>query len=118
MAAAFKVSRKEQDDYALRSHTLADKAFKEGNLSDIETAYPAKKGIIDRDNGIRVSTPEQMAKLKPAFVKPYGTVTAANASFLTDGASACLITTEDNAKKIRSQTESIFETILIRIARP
>ena len=34
------------------------------------------------DNGIRVSSPEQMAKLKPAFVKPHGTVTAANASFL------------------------------------
>ena len=34
------------------------------------------------DNGIRVSTPEQMAKLKPAFVRPHGTVTAANASFL------------------------------------
>ena len=34
------------------------------------------------DNGIRVSTPQQMAKLKPAFVRPHGTVTAANASFL------------------------------------
>lgn len=37
---------------------------------------------VDKDNGIRVSSPEQLAKLKPAFVKPYGTVTAANASFL------------------------------------
>lgn len=38
--------------------------------------------VIDRDNGIRVSTPEQLAKLKPAFIKPHGTVTAANASYL------------------------------------
>ena len=38
-----------------------------------------------------------MAKLKPAFIKPHGTVTAANASFLTDGASACLIMTEEKA---------------------
>ena len=37
---------------------------------------------VTADNGIRVSTPEQMAKLKPAFIKPHGTVTAANASFL------------------------------------
>lgn len=40
---------------------------------------------------------EKMSKLKPAFIKPHGTVTAANASFLTDGASACLIMTEDKA---------------------
>lgn len=39
LAAAFKVSRVEQDDYALRSHTLADKATKEGNLSDLETIF-------------------------------------------------------------------------------
>ena len=53
-----------------------------------------------QDNGIRPSSPEQMAKLKAAFVKPHGTVTAANASFLTDGASACLIMTEDKAKEL------------------
>ncbi len=41
-----------------------------------------------------------MAKLKPAFVKPHGTVTAANSSFLTDGASACLITTAEKAKAL------------------
>ena len=52
---------------------------------------------MSRDNGIRPSTREQMAKLKPAFVKPHGTITAANASFLTDGASACLIMTEEKA---------------------
>jgi len=41
-----------------------------------------------------------MAKLKPAFVKPHGTVTAANSSYLTDGASACLIMTEEKAKQL------------------
>ncbi len=40
-----------------------------------------------------------MQKLKPAFIKPHGTVTAANASFLTDGASACLLMTEEKAKE-------------------
>lgn len=44
--------------------------------------HPGKSQAISSDNGVRVSTPEQMAKLKPAFVKPHGTVTPANASFL------------------------------------
>ncbi|PRD29466.1 UNVERIFIED_CONTAM: Trifunctional enzyme subunit beta [Trichonephila clavipes] len=83
LAAAFKVSRAEQDDYAIRSHTLADKATKEGLLTDVETIFvPGKDKSIVKDNGIRVSTKEQMAKLKPAFVRPHGTVTAGNASFL------------------------------------
>lgn len=55
---------------------------------------------VTKDNGIRVSTPEQIAKLKPAFIKPHGTVTAANASYLTDGASACLIMPEAKAKAL------------------
>jgi acetyl-CoA acyltransferase len=41
-----------------------------------------KPAIVSKDNGIRVSSLENLAKLRPAFVRPYGTVTAANASFL------------------------------------
>ena len=52
---------------------------------------PKGKDFVSLDNGIRVASEEQMAKLKAAFVKPHGTVTAANSSYLTDGASACLI---------------------------
>ncbi|XP_022687811.1 trifunctional enzyme subunit beta, mitochondrial-like isoform X2 [Varroa jacobsoni] len=99
LAAAFGVSRADQDMFAIRSHTLADKATKEGLLRDIEPVIlPKEQEPISRDNGIRVPTPEQVAKLKPAFIKPYGTVTAANASFLTDGGSACLIMAEEKAK--------------------
>lgn len=83
LAAAFQVSRQEQDDYALRSHTLAQQAQDKGYLTDL---VPFKVSgidkIVDKDNGIRVSTREQLAKLKPAFVKPYGSITAANSSFL------------------------------------
>ncbi|KAJ8676302.1 hypothetical protein QAD02_012089 [Eretmocerus hayati] len=101
LAAAFNVTREEQDDYALRSHTLAAQAHQNGNLSDmIPFNVPGAKGAVDKDKGIRVSTKEQLAKLKPAFVKPYGTVTAANASYLTDGASAGLIMTEEKAKQL------------------
>ncbi|XP_042634209.1 LOW QUALITY PROTEIN: trifunctional enzyme subunit beta, mitochondrial-like [Cyprinus carpio] len=106
LAAAFGVSRLEQDEFALRSHTLAKKAQDSGLvLSDVISTLPQHfsqfkvpgKDIVSKDNGIRPSTMEQMAKLKPAFIKPHGTVTAANSSFLTDGASAVLIMSEEKA---------------------
>jgi len=59
-----------------------------------------RENLVNKDNGIRVATPEALAKLKPAFIKPHGTVTAANSSFLTDGASACLIMSEKRAKEL------------------
>lgn len=90
LAAAFKVSRAEQDEFALRSHTSAEKATNEGWLADIEPFNVPKHGLVKRDNGIRVSTPEKMAQLKPAFIKPHGTVTAANASFLVRDAERCV----------------------------
>jgi acetyl-CoA acyltransferase len=101
LTSAFNVTRKEQDDYALRSHTLAKEAQTKGYFTDLvpfQVEGVAK--TVAADNGIRVSSPEQMAKLKPAFVKPYGSVTAANASYLTDGASACLIMSEEKAKAL------------------
>uniref|UniRef100_A0A669CWK3 Trifunctional enzyme subunit beta, mitochondrial n=1 Tax=Oreochromis niloticus TaxID=8128 RepID=A0A669CWK3_ORENI len=97
LAAAFGVSRVEQDEFALRSHTLAKKAQDEGLLQDVISFKVPGRDIVSKDNGIRPSSMEQMAKLKPAFVKPHGTVTAANSSFLTDGASAVLIMSEEKA---------------------
>lgn len=80
-------SRTIKDEYALRSHTLARDAFEAGKLKDIEPTYsPQTKGFVTRDNGVRVGTMDKLEKLKPAFVKPHGTITAANASYLTDGA--------------------------------
>uniref|UniRef100_A0A1B6EPZ4 acetyl-CoA C-acyltransferase n=2 Tax=Cuerna arida TaxID=1464854 RepID=A0A1B6EPZ4_9HEMI len=101
LAASFNVTRREQDEYAQRSHQCAQNAFDSGYFTDlIPYKVPGVKEVVAKDNGIRVSTLEQLAKLKPAFVKPYGTITAANASFLTDGASACLVTTEAKAKQL------------------
>ena len=99
----------EQDDFARRSHSNAAKAQADGNLSDIEPIMVNKKvGIVEKDNGVRISTPEQMAKLKAAFVKPHGTITAANASYLTDGASACLIMTEEKALAMGLKPKAYF----------
>ncbi|KAF6024914.1 HADHB [Bugula neritina] len=101
LAAAFEVSRQEQDEYALRSHTLAGKAQQAGLLDDvIPVKVPGVSETVAQDNGIRPSSMEKMGSLKAAFVKPHGTVTAANSSFLTDGASACLVMTEEKAKRL------------------
>ena len=74
-----------------------------GYLEDRMKNYyvPGLPEPVTTDNGIRPSTPGQMARLKPAFIKgPQGTITAAYASFLSDGASAALITSEAKAKKL------------------
>jgi len=111
LAATFGVTRQEQDDFARRSHTLAQAAAEAGNLSDIiPVKTPKGKDFITADNGIRVTPAEKMAKLKPAFIKPHGTVTAANSSFLTDGASACLVMTEDKAKELGMTPKAYFKT--------
>jgi acetyl-CoA acyltransferase len=111
LAATFGVTRQEQDDFARRSHTLAQAAAEAGNLSDIiPVKTPKGKDFITVDNGIRITPAEKMAKLKPAFIKPHGTVTAANSSFLTDGASACLVMTEDKAKELGMTPKAYFKT--------
>jgi len=111
LAATFGVTRQEQDDFARRSHSLAQAAAEAGNLSDIiPVKTPKGKDFITADNGIRVTPAEKMAKLKPAFIKPHGTVTAANSSFLTDGASACLVMTEDKAKELGMTPKAYFKT--------
>lgn len=99
LTQSFGISRKDQDEFALRSHSLAAKATKEKLLSDVATVFVHKKGAITEDNGIRPTSLEKMGTLKPAFVKEYGTVTAANSSFLTDGASACLLMSDEKAKQ-------------------
>lgn len=102
LAAKFSISREAQDEFALRSHTMAQKAQDEGLLAKEITAVelPPKFKPVDKDNGIRVAPLEKLAKLKPAFVKPHGTLTAANSSFLTDGAAAVLIMSEEKAKEL------------------
>jgi acetyl-CoA acyltransferase len=100
LTQSFGVSRREQDEFALRSHSNAAMATKEKLLRDVDTVFVHKKGAISEDNGIRPTSMDKMASLKPAFIKEYGTVTAANSSFLSDGASACLIMSEEKAKQM------------------
>ncbi|MEZ4761745.1 MAG: thiolase family protein [Calditrichia bacterium] len=113
MAARIGVTREEQDRYAMRSHLNAAKATENGNLADeiFPAAVPPKFSVIDKDNGFRDDTTmASLGKLRPAFVKPYGTLTAGNSSFLTDGASAVLIMSEDAAKAHGFQPKAVFKS--------
>jgi len=103
MAARFAVSREEQDEFAVRSHQLAAKAHEAGHLANemTEVNIPPKFKSINKDNGVRGdSTIEKVARLRPAFDRKFGTLTAANSSFLTDGGSAVLLMSESKAKEL------------------
>ena len=95
VAKQFKVDRGSQEAFAIASHRKAAAADMASEIVPIKT----KAGIVDKDGTIRAgSTPEDLAKLNPAF-DVYGTVTAGTSSPLTDGAAAVLVTSEDYAKK-------------------
>ena len=104
MAKENHISREAQDRWALRSHQLAARGTDDGRLAaEIVPWFPERPGepILTTDNGIRRDTSlEQMAKLPPVFDRRYGTVTAANASPLTDGASAVLLMSEEAARAL------------------
>ena len=93
----FAISRERQDAFAHRSHRLARLAWDAGFYDDLVVAVPGTD--LTDDEGIRDSTLEQLAALKPSF-RPDGTITAGNASPLTDGAAAVLIGAEAVAGRI------------------
>ncbi len=102
-AAKYRVSREEQDRYALRSQWLADRAWREGRLADEVVAVEIKTrtGVerFAQDDHMRPdSTLEGLAKLPPAFSKN-GCVTAGNASGIVDGAAALLLASEAGVRK-------------------
>jgi acetyl-CoA acyltransferase len=101
MAKENGISREAQDRFALRSHQLAAAGAADGRLAaEIAPVFvPPDFEPVDADNGVRPgSTLDQLAKLKPAFDRRYGTVTAANASPLTDGAAAVLLMSDEAAR--------------------
>jgi acetyl-CoA acyltransferase len=103
MAKTHGISRADQDALAHRSHTLASTAWSEGKIQgEVMTAFPEPyKKWIEQDNNIRHdSTLEGYAKLRPAFDRQYGTVTAANSTPLTDGAAAIILMREGKAKEL------------------
>jgi len=104
MAKENGITRVAQDEYALRSHAKAVAAWEAGIFDSEVMPYPIPpeyRDTIERDTIPRSdSTMEKLASLKPVFDRRYGSVTAANASPLTDGASAVLLMDEAVAKAL------------------
>ena len=102
MAKINGIQREEQDQFALRSHRLAAVGLEDGRLtSEMEPVWvpPKYEQSLATDNGVRNDTNiEALRALKPVFDRKYGTVTAGNASPLTDGASAVLLMSEEKAR--------------------
>ena len=104
LARDFKIDRKEQDEFAMQSHNRAEAAQKAGFFNDeiMTVALPPKfKDVLDHDNGIRNGqSMEALAKLRPVFDRHTGTITAGNASQITDGAAVTLVMEEEKAKAL------------------
>jgi acetyl-CoA C-acetyltransferase len=99
------ISRQVQDEIAARSHERAAVACKEGRLAEetVPVTVPARKGdpvVVDSDEGIRSDTTvEGLSRLRPAFSKD-GTITAGNASQISDGAAAVVIVSAAKAEEL------------------
>lgn len=100
IADNFGITRQQMDEYAMNSHHRLAKAHAAGHLDEIEVLYDDKGNFYDHDDGVRADTSLQsLAKLRPAFDKKYGKVTAGNSAQITDGASWLLLASEDAVKK-------------------
>ena len=112
MAREFKISRQEQDEFALSSHQKAAAAWERGFYKShvVNVATPDGE-IISKDTDVRTdSSLEKLGKLRPVFYKD-GTISAGNASPLTDGASAVLLMSESKAKELRMKPLGVVRSV-------
>ena len=102
MAKSHGITRQAQDALALRSHQRAARAWQSGVLQqEVMAAFvPPWKSAIDQDNNVRMDAKaEDYARLRPAFDRQHGSVTAANSTPLTDGAAAVILMREGRARE-------------------
>jgi len=98
------ITREQQDEFAARSNELAANAIKDGKFDDeiVPVEVPQRKGdpiLVEHDEGVRPGTTvESLSKMRPAFDKD-GTITAANASQLSDGGSAIVLMSKAEAER-------------------
>ena len=103
MAKENQIARRWQDEIALASHQNAARAWADGTYREevMTVIAPPYREAVSEDNIVRQDTTmEALAKLKPAFDRRHGTITAGNSSPLTDGASALLLMTEEKAEAL------------------
>lgn len=102
LSREFKIKREEQDAFAMESHKRAEAAQRSGFYANEVMAVPIPpkfKEVLDHDNGVREGqSMEALAKLRPVFDRHNGTVTAGNASQITDGTGVVLVMEEEKAR--------------------
>ncbi|GAB4433294.1 MAG: thiolase family protein [bacterium] len=126
----YNVTREDQDAFAVESHKKAAAAIKEGRFTDeiipveiekcqlVNGKMQKSKELVTIDDGVREDTTmESLAKLKPAF-KANGTVTAGNASQMTDGAAAALVVSEEFLKKLGKKPMAKFLAFAVKGVPP
>ncbi|MGE3525364.1 MAG: acetyl-CoA C-acyltransferase, partial [Gemmatimonadales bacterium] len=122
MAKENGISREEQDRIALLSHQRAAVATADGRLTAEITPWFGGRDmteVVTGDNGIRTDTSlEQLAKLRPVFDRKYGSITAGNASPLTDGAAAVLLMAEDKAHALGYQPLAYVKSYAVAAVDP
>jgi acetyl-CoA C-acetyltransferase len=100
------ISREDQDAWAARSHQRAQRAWESGAITGevVAVAIPQRRGDaarVERDEGVRAgTTAESLGKLAPAF-RPNGTITAGNASQISDGAAAVVVMSPERARALK-----------------
>jgi acetyl-CoA acetyltransferase family protein len=115
LARKMGISQEDQDKYAILSHHRAADATKAGILRReiVPVVANGSSKPITEDNGFRGdATLEKLSKLKGAVDRKYGTVTAANSSFLTDGGSAVLLMSEEKAKKLGLKPKAYLKSYI------
>jgi acetyl-CoA C-acetyltransferase len=100
LAHRFGVSRDQMDEFAVRSHLRLAAAQDEGRMQEVETLYDGGGKFYEKDDGVRAdSSVEALAKLKPAFDREFGKVTAGNSAQITDGAAWVILASEEAVKR-------------------
>jgi len=102
LAQRFAISREQMDAFAVESHRRLAQARDQGWLGEIEPLYAPDGTVHDHDDGVRRdSSMERLAKLKPAFDRPFGLVTAGNSAQVSDGAALLLLASADAIRQYR-----------------
>lgn len=106
----FDITREQSDAYAVESHKRLARAQAEGWLKgEVETAFDRRGKFYDHDDGVRPdSSVEKLAQLKPVFERPWGRVTAGNASQITDGASWTILASEEAVAKYKLTPKAVI----------
>ncbi len=106
----FHISRRQADEYAAESQQRLAAAQKNGYFAgEIEPAFARDGAVFDHDDGVRHdSTADALAKLKPAFERPWGKVTPGNSSQITDGASWVILASEDAVQEHKLNPKAVI----------